>query len=63
MHQAPYEKFKNNGLFYVPMSGSAAGKAVQVASGPTNCEMTGPSFSPDFSTLFVCVQHPGGALA
>ncbi len=60
MHKPPYDQFKNNGLFYVPMSGVNAGKAFQVASGPYRCEMTGPSFSPDYSTLFVCVQHPGG---
>ena len=60
MHKPPYEKFKNNGLFFVPMSGPEAGKALQVASGPANCEMTGPSFSPDYSTLFICVQHPNG---
>lgn len=60
MNKPPYDKFKNNGLFYVPMSGPDAGRAFQMASGPTDCEMTGPSFSPDYSTLFVCVQHPSG---
>lgn len=60
MNKGPYDKFKNNGLHYIPMSGPNAGKAFQVASGPKFCELTGPSFSPDYSTLFICVQHPGG---
>ena len=53
MNQSPYSNFKNNGLFYVPMSGPEAGKAIRVASGPTDCELTGPAFSPDNSTLFL----------
>jgi secreted PhoX family phosphatase len=26
---------------------------------PVESEGTGPYFTPDFQTLFVCVQHPG----
>lgn len=59
MHKPPYEKFKNNGLFYVPMSGKDAGKVLQVASAPTDAELTGLSFAPDGKTLFLSVQHPG----
>ena len=54
-----YAPFKNNGLFYIPMSGAHAGIPVQVASAPTGAELTGPTFSPDGRTLFLCVQHPG----
>ena len=59
MNKPPYEKFKNNGLFYVPMSGRDAGKVKQIASAPTDAELTGLSFSPDGKTLFLSVQHPG----
>ncbi len=59
MHKEPYEKFGNNGLFYIPLSGPAAGQAVQVASAPLGAELTGPCFSPDGKTLFLSVQHPG----
>ena len=54
-----YSTFANNGLFYVPLSGSGAGVPLQFASGPAECEMTGPSWTPDEHTLFLSVQHPG----
>ncbi len=59
MHKVPYTKFKNNGLFFIPMEGVNAGRAFLVASGPTDSELTGPCFSPDGRTLFLSVQHPG----
>ena len=59
LYQPPYEPFKNNGLFHVPMSGADAGIPVQVASAPPGAELTGPCFSPDGRTLFLSVQHPG----
>ena len=59
MNKAPYKKFKNNGLFYFPMSGENAGKAFQIASAPVDAELTGLSFSKDKNTLFMSVQHPG----
>ena len=59
MHQFPYRKFKNNGLFYIPMRGSLAGRVFQVASAPRGAELTGLSFSSDGKSLFLCVQHPG----
>lgn len=59
MNKPPYTKFKNNGLYYVPMSGKDAGKIIQVASAPRDAELTGLSFSPDGETLFLSVQHPG----
>ncbi len=48
--------FGNNWLFYVPTSGSDAGKVVPFAYGPPRCEMTGPTFVGD--TLILAVQHP-----
>lgn len=59
INKAPYEKFKNNGLFVVLRSGKQAGQVIQIASGPIDSELTGPYFSEDGKTLFLCVQHPG----
>lgn len=59
MNRDFYLPFRNNGLFFVPMSGPNAGRAFQVASAPTAAELTGPCFSPNGDTLFLCVQHPG----
>lgn len=55
----PYAAFGNNGLFCVPTAGPATGYAYQFASGPNDCEICGPYFTPDESTLFLAVQHPG----
>jgi secreted PhoX family phosphatase len=55
----PYAPFANNGLFMVPTSGEHAGIAFQFASGPVACELTGPWLTPDETTLFLSVQHPG----
>jgi uncharacterized protein len=54
-----YETFKNNGAFFIPTQGPHKGDAFQFASGPVQCEMTGPWFTPDEKTLFIAVQHPG----
>lgn len=49
----------NNAMFFFPTEGPNAGTAYQFASGPVQCEMTGPFWTPDGKTLFVSVQHPG----
>jgi len=51
--------FKNNSLFMIPTSGKDKGKAFQFASGPVDSEMCGANFTPDESTLFLSIQHPG----
>ncbi len=56
---ANYTAFKNNGLFFIPTAGQHAGTAFQFASGPCECELTGPAWTPDESTLFLAIQHPG----
>ena len=38
---------------------SAEAPVIQVASAPTDAELTGPWFAPDGKTLFLSVQHPG----
>jgi secreted PhoX family phosphatase len=58
MNQGVYKKFKNNGLYYIPMKGPDAGQIFQIASAPKDAEFTGPTFLPD-GTLVLCVQHPG----
>jgi secreted PhoX family phosphatase len=52
-----YETFRNNGAFVIPAGGSQ--DVFQFASGPVESELTGPFFTPDGSTLFLAVQHPG----
>jgi secreted PhoX family phosphatase len=54
-----YTAFKNNGMFFVPTAGPHAGQAFQFASAPCESELTGPTFTPDESTLFLAIQHPG----
>lgn len=55
----PYMAFKNNSLFVIPRYGADAGKIIRVVTAPRDAELTGPWFSPDGSTLFLSVQHPG----
>lgn len=49
----------NNAMFFFRTEGPYAGVAYQFASGPLECEMTGPAWTPDGKTLFLSVQHPG----
>lgn len=59
LNKGVYTSFKNNGLFVIPTAGPSKGDALQFASGPRECELTGPYFTPDERTLFLSVQHPG----
>ncbi len=52
-----YETFRNNGAFVIP--GGGGPDVIQFASGPVESELTGPFFTPDGSTLFLSIQHPG----
>ncbi len=54
-----YETFRNNGAFMIPGGASGGQDVFQFASGPVESELTGPFFTPDGSTLFLAVQHPG----
>lgn len=49
----------NDGLFATDISGKGYGETKLFFSGPMGCEITGPAFTPDGSTLFLSVQHPG----
>jgi secreted PhoX family phosphatase len=49
----------NNATYMVPTKGPNAGVAFRFANMPIQAEGTGPYFTPDESTLFINVQHPG----
>lgn len=51
--------FGNNALFMIPTKGPSAGVPHLFAIGPMECEMTGPTFTPDGRTLLLAIQHPG----
>ncbi|WP_287129064.1 PhoX family phosphatase [Candidatus Cyanaurora vandensis] len=58
---SPQGRFGNNAIYVLPTDPkvAGAGKVHRFACGPVECELTGPSFTPDETTLFVAVQHPG----
>jgi secreted PhoX family phosphatase len=50
---------QNDGIFAVPVAGPDRGYLRQFMSGPVGAEVCGPEFTPDNSTLFCAIQHPG----
>lgn len=56
---SPHERRGNNAMFFVETSGENRGASYRFANGPRGSEFTGPSTTPDETTLFVSVQHPG----
>jgi uncharacterized protein len=54
-----YKFAGNNGVWVIPTEGEKAGIAYQFLSGPVEAEVTGGTFTPDFKTMFMSVQHPG----
>lgn len=59
MNKKDHKPFKNNAMFMIPTSGINKGKVFQFASGPRGSEMCGGNFTPDESTMFLSIQHPG----
>jgi uncharacterized protein len=49
----------HDGLFRVPLTGTARGQVQQFLSVPSGAETCGPLISDDQLTAFVAVQHPG----
>lgn len=49
----------HDALYVVPTEGAERGFVRRFLTGVPGCEITGPCFSPDGTTLFVSVQHPG----
>ncbi len=43
----------------IPISGVNKGVAYRFATGPVDCELCGGNFTPDESTMFISIQHPG----
>jgi len=52
----PGNNNRSDAVYYLDVE---EGKAYRVASAPSDAEATGPSFTPDGTTLFFNVQHPG----
>jgi len=51
--------FGNNSCWLFPKTDTGTVGPVLFATGPMECELTGPCFDHDESTLFLSVQHPG----
>lgn len=52
--------FGNNAMFMIPTAGPETGAPKCFATGPMDCEFTGPCFTPD-GAMLLAVQHPGEA--
>lgn len=49
----------DDGFFMVPVEGPDRGKVQQFFSAVPGAEVCGPEFSPDNTSLFLAIQHPG----
>ena len=49
----------NDAFHFVPLTGDERGHVQQFCTVPVGAEACGPEFTPDGSTLFLAVQHPG----
>ncbi len=52
-------ELKNMGSNQMLACDPATGEVRRFLTGPTNCELTGATFTPDGTTMFVNIQHPG----
>ena len=53
------QQLANNGCFVCPTSGPERGVLKQLLSAPVGAEVCGCEFTPDSTTLFLSIQHPG----
>ena len=56
MYQGEFARIGNNQMLACD---TQTGEVRRFLTGPTNCEITGLTFTPDGRTLFINVQHPG----
>jgi secreted PhoX family phosphatase len=56
---ADEELIGNNGCFVVPTTGPDRGLLKPIMSAPVGAEVCGCEFTPDGTTLFLSIQHPG----
>ncbi len=56
MHQGELARVGNNQMLACD---TRTGEVRRFLTGPTNCEITGVTFTPDGRNLFISVQHPG----
>lgn len=52
-------EFTNIGNNQMLACDTATGETRRFLTGPTNCEVTGCTFTPDSTTMFISIQHPG----
>ena len=56
MYKGEFARIGNNQMLACD---TATGEIRRFLTGPTNCEITGLTFTPDGRSLFISVQHPG----
>jgi secreted PhoX family phosphatase len=56
MHKGEMKNFGNNQMLACDV---ATGQTRRFLTGPTHCEITGLTWTPDGTTMFLNVQHPG----
>jgi secreted PhoX family phosphatase len=52
-------ELKNIGNNQMLACDPASGEIRRFLTGPVNCEITGATFTPDGTTMFINIQHPG----
>jgi secreted PhoX family phosphatase len=58
---APSKTGRTDGVWAMETEGAARGTSKLFFRCPSGAELCGPEFTPDLTTLFVAVQHPGEA--
>ena len=56
MYKGEFQNVGNNQMLACDRT---SGEIRRFLTGPTNCEITGATMTPDMTTLFINVQHPG----
>ncbi len=56
LQRGEFERIGNNQMLACDL---ASGEVRRFFTGPANCEVTGVSFTPDGTTMFISIQHPG----